>query len=235
MKVHNAQLTKLNKELDRFVYSTSHDLRAPLMSVLGLVNIAKIDKDPGKIRQYLDSIEGSVKKLDNFIGDIIDYSRNSRSEITAEKVYLKELINTIFNSMTYLDPENKIEKRIHVDDNATDIVTDERRLSIILSNILSNSFRYQRKMIKDPFIEVKVSPNNMGIVIDISDNGQGIKKEYQEKIFDMFYRASETNSGSGLGLYIVKETIDKLGGKIQVTSQWNSGTTFSVHIPKSGG
>jgi signal transduction histidine kinase len=88
-------------------------------------------------------------------------------------------------------------------------------------------------MIDDPFIEVKVSPNNQGIVIDISDNGQGIKKEYQGKIFDMFYRASETNSGSGLGLYIVKETIEKLGGQIQVTSQWNSGTTFTVHIPRT--
>jgi len=231
VRQHNEELKKLNNELDSFVYSTSHDLRAPLMSVLGLVNIAKIDKDQEKVQEYLESIEGSVKKLDSFISDIIDYSRNSRLEITPIKVNLKENINNVFNSLTYLDPENKIDKRIIIAENAEDIVTDERRFNIVLGNILSNSFRYHRDYIDNPFIEVEVSPNTKGVLLSIRDNGRGIKKEHQDKIFNMFYRASERSNGSGLGLYIVKETVEKLNGEIGVSSKWDTGTTFTIHIP----
>ena len=130
-----------------------------------------------------------------------------------------------------MHPENKIEKRIKISDEAKDLVTDERRLGIVFSNIISNSYRYHRKLIDNPFIEVEVSPNSQGVVAIIRDNGQGIKKEHIEKIFEMFYRASETNSGSGLGLYIVKETINNLKGKIQVSSKEGEGTTFEIHIP----
>lgn len=231
VRQHNAELKKLNNELDSFVYSTSHDLRAPLMSVLGLVNIAKIDKDQNKVQEYLDNIEGSVKKLDSFISDIIDYSRNSRLEVTPVKVNLKENVNDVFNSLAYLDPENKIDKRIIIAENAENIVTDERRLNIVLGNILSNSFRYHRDYIENPFIEVEISQNTKGVALSIRDNGRGIKKEHQDKIFNMFYRASERSNGSGLGLYIVKETVEKLRGDIVVSSKWDTGTTFTIHIP----
>ncbi len=231
VRKRNRQLQKLNAELDSFVYSTSHDLRAPLMSVLGLVNIAKLDSEGDKVKEYLDTIEHSVKKLDAFISDIIDYSRNSRLEITKELVNVKKLFDGLFESLTYLDPENKIKWSININPDFTEINIDKRRLSIILSNIISNCYRYSRNYIQQPFIHVNVSGNQREVIFEIEDNGKGINKEHQDKIFNMFYRASEDSNGSGLGLYIVKETIDKLGGSVAVKSEFGSGTTFYVHIP----
>lgn len=230
---HNTQLQKLNTELDSFVYSTSHDLRAPLMSILGLVNIAKLDKDPTRLKGYLENIENSVRKLDSFISDIIDYSRNSRLEIIMDKFDIRQDIDDVLNSLSYLDPENHIEIRINIDDDVKEIVTDQRRLNIIISNMISNCFRYHRKDSPDPFIDISVFSKDTEVVFEISDNGQGIKNEHLTKIFDMFYRASENSQGSGLGLYIVKETIDKLGGSIKVESTFDEGTTFIILLPLS--
>jgi len=231
IRKHNEQLQKLNAELDSFVYSTSHDLRAPLMSVLGLVNIAKLDEDKSRIKEYLNNIEKSIKKLDNFISDIIDYSRNSRLEVTLEKVDIRSVLEGIIESLAYLDPENKIEKTIEIDNKAKPIRTDSRRLAIVLSNIISNSFRYFRPYIDNPYIIINVFPDKGGILIRIADNGKGIADEHISKIFDMFYRASESSNGSGLGLYIMKETLAKLKGAVSVESKLDKGTTFTLRIP----
>lgn len=201
------------------------------MSVLGLVNIAKLDSDPERVKEYLDTIENSVKKLDAFISDIIDYSRNSRLDISNEPVNVSKLFDGLFESLTYLDPGNKIEKSVKISQGVSEINTDERRLSIILSNILSICYRYNCDYIEKSFIHVNVSENKSEIVFKIEDNGKGIKNEHLDKIFNMFYRASEDSNGSGLGLYIVKETIEKLKGTVDVQSEYDSGTTFIVRIP----
>ncbi len=230
---HNMRLQKLNTELDSFVYSTSHDLRAPLMSILGLVNIAKLDKDPTRLKGYLEKIENSVKKLDSFISDIIDYSRNSRLELILQKVDVKQTIDEVLQSLSYLDAEDRISKRIKIDTNVKSITSDQRRLKIILSNIVSNCYRYHRIDQAGPYIDISVGRKKSEIIFKISDNGQGIEKMHITKVFDMFYRASEDSKGSGLGLYIVKETIDKLGGTIQVESTIEEGTIFFVRFPES--
>ncbi len=226
----NSELRKLNEELDRFVYSASHDLRAPLSSVLGLVEIARLETTLEAKQQCLDMINTSVKKLDGFINDIIDYSRNQRIDIKPELLDLQTEVDDALSELKYLDKENKIEKTVEVDGEGK-LISDGRRLNIILKNIISNAVRYHNLAQSNPYIKIKISSNSHSSLISIADNGIGIDNSHLENIFKMFYRADESSKGSGLGLYIVKETIDKMGGTVEVHSQLNSGTTFTIKLP----
>lgn len=226
----NTKLLKLNAELDRFVYSASHDLRAPLSSVLGLVEIARLESTIQRKDECLAMINTSIKKLDGFINDIIDYSRNQRLEIQVEKVDMEREVSDVFDDLKYLDKENKIEKKVDVQEQK-EFMTDGRRVSVILKNLVSNSIRYHDLEKSDPYIHVDVQFNSHNAQLTIADNGIGIDEKHLENIFKMFYRADEGSKGSGLGLYIVKETVDKLGGKIEVESTSGRGTSFIITIP----
>lgn len=232
LQEQNEELKKINSELDRFVYSASHDLKAPLASVLGLINIAKMEKNAEMLFHYLDMMEQSVHKLDNFIKDIIDYSRNSRLEIACEPVDLQKIIDEIYENLNYLEKSIFIKKNIRIQAESP-FYTDSKRVSIVLNNLLSNAINYHNIRKLNPFINIEATITDKEAKIEVSDNGLGIAHEHLGKIFDMFYRASYDSKGSGLGLYIVKETIQKLGGKISVHSELGEGTKFTIIIPNS--
>ncbi len=227
----NKTLKKLNDELDSFVYSTSHDLRAPLASVLGLLNLAQTESSEEIKSEYLNMMEKSVKKLDGFIKDIIDYSRNSRLEIQRDTIQLEEMVVDTFEGFKFMDDEERIAKDIKID-LPNPFQSDTRRIKIILNNLISNSIRYHRPYSAEPVIGVIAFEEEEWVVIQVKDNGQGIDEKHMDKIFNMFYRATEGTSGSGLGLYIVKETALKLKGNVSVESKKGEGTTFTVKIPK---
>lgn len=227
----NVQLRKLNEELDRFVYSASHDLRAPLSSIMGLVEIARLETTMEAKQHCLDMISSSVKKLDGFINDIIDYSRNQRLELQPEKLDLEAEVMEALAELKYLDKDNKIEKVIEGNGSGT-FITDGRRLNVILKNVISNAIRYHKLDQKNPFIKIQIENTGSKASISIEDNGIGIDEIHLQNIFKMFYRADENSKGSGLGLYIVKETIEKLGGEIKVTSKLDQGSKFIVTLPQ---
>jgi ligand-binding sensor domain-containing protein/anti-sigma regulatory factor (Ser/Thr protein kinase) len=211
----NKELNKINEELDKFVYSASHDLKAPLNSVLGLINIAKKDGATGSMPLYLQMIEQSIKKLERFIADIIDYSRNTSVEVISGVIDFQKIIDG---------------KKIKIKGDG-DFKSDPRRLSVILNNLITNSIIYHDKSKDKKFIEVSVKYNKIRAIIVVKDNGTGIGKEHQVKIFKMFYRASENTKGSGLGLYIVKETLGKIKGTINVESDLGKGSKFTIELP----
>lgn len=230
LRTQNEQLKKVNKELDRFVYSASHDLRAPLSSALGLINLARLEPDPNMILQYLDMQEKSLRKLDEFILDVLAFSRSSRSEVKPIFLDLEALAKEI-----YADHQNAARKR-SIDFSIercgeVAFASDRYRVNIILSNLISNAIRYINQEAHKHWIKVLIHYQAHQVNIQVSDNGIGISKEYQEKIFDMFFRATESVEGSGLGLYIVKEALDKLEGTIDVDSVIGEGTTFTVTLP----
>ncbi len=233
LKANIEELRKSNSELDKFVYSVSHDLRAPLCSMNGVIEIAQEDTTDELILEHFKMLQGNIKKLDGFIADIIDYSRNSRIEIRKEKINIKEFLNDVTLNLKFMSSYNrKVKINIDVNDNAV-VHTDKSRLNIILNNLVSNAIRYQNSHISDPFVNIKIDTSDTETDIIIRDNGIGIKKELQQKIFDMFYRISEDSVGSGLGLYIVKEAVNKLNGKIEVVSEIGTGSTFIIKIPNS--
>lgn len=229
IETRNRELKKVNSELDKFVYSASHDLRAPLASVLGLVNVARLG-DGKDLPLYLDLIEKSIKRLDGFIRDIIDFSRNARLEIIREEISFNTLIHEVMDDLRFLDDKSRILRIVTVNGHGT-FYTDSRRLKIILRNLISNAIKYHNLRKDDPYVEVKVDYNDNQVTIKVIDNGSGIAEHHLGNIFKMFYRANENIKGSGLGLYIVHETVDKLGGEISVSSKIDEGTTFTVSLP----
>ncbi|MFC2124775.1 MASE1 domain-containing protein [Bacteroidota bacterium] len=230
LKITNRQLRKANVELDNFVYKVSHDLRAPIASVLGLVNLAHQEKDKKMIQEYIDLIKSSAQQQDIFIKDILDLSRNSRVMVERQKISFNRLINDTFEQLKYSSNGHKIDKKVNISGQNA-FYSDERRLKVILNNIISNSIRYANG--KDPVVSIDVSVDNRSAKISVEDNGVGIEKKHQNKIFDMFYRATDDNAGSGLGLYIVKESVEKLNGYINLESEPGRGTIISLEIPNN--
>jgi PAS domain S-box-containing protein len=141
LKKQNRELKKLNTELDSFVYSASHDLKAPLSSVKGLINLAKNENDKVKLGHYLDLADKSINKLDNFIKDIVDLSRNARQDVQAEFIDFNEIIQETLENYQYLENFNKISNKINIH-SASVFYSDKRRLKVIFNNLISNSIRY---------------------------------------------------------------------------------------------
>ncbi|MCS6823386.1 MAG: HAMP domain-containing histidine kinase [Cytophagaceae bacterium] len=230
----NQHLKKINNELDSFVYKTPHDLRAPLASMLGLINIAKNESNVDEIKKYIELQERSVKKLDSYIADILEITKNSNQDISYENINLSQLVEESLQQLVYFHDSHKIKISTFINEQEK-LYSDRYRLQIILQNLLSNSIRYIDENKTTCIIEIHADVQQYIFILKIVDNGIGIQKDHLDKIFDIFYRASEKSKGSGLGLYIVlyivKENIARLGGNITVDSEYGKGTTFTITLP----
>lgn len=229
----NAELEKANNELDHFVYSASHDLKSPLTSILGLINVAKHDIDDSASLHYFGMIEARVDKLNGFIKDIISISRNTRTEIEHEQVDMEALIDDIIILNQYSDPDQKISfiKEIALD---RKILIDKARIEIILNNLISNAIKYQVRENADKWVKIKTKIEDDYLLLEVCDNGEGIASEHLDKIYNMFFRANQHSDGSGLGLYIVKNVVEKLNGQIKIESVEHQGTKVIVSIKVRG-
>jgi len=222
------ELQKVNAELDGFVYSASHDLKAPLLSILGIINIAKADSKEEVSVFYFDMIESSIKKLIHVIKDIINFSRNTHLEVEQKAVDFNQIIQESIQSLSYLENKGKVIFDIRINQSKI-FYSDKARLGMIFNNMISNAIIYHNYKQEKSLISISVSfTESDQVEIIISDNGQGIEPIYQSKIFDMFYRASTDSKGSGLGLYIVKNIIDKMDGTIELISIPGIGTQFKM-------
>jgi PAS domain S-box-containing protein len=230
LKKQNEELIKINAELDRFVYSASHDLRAPLMSVKGLLNMIKIDPEQINVEHYLKLMERSVEKLDQFISDIITYSRNARMDVMPMEIDFQMLLEECIDSLKFMDGASEV-GTIKELKTTIPFHSDYSRLLMIFNNIVSNAVRYRDTSKTSSFLKISIETHTDKAVIVFEDNGVGIAEEYQDKIFKMFFRANADSKGSGLGLYIVKGVVEKLSGSVRVQSKLGSGTTFIIEVP----
>lgn len=230
LKTQNQMLKKVNKELDSFVYSASHDLKAPLVSILGLINLVKNEADMEARMEYYSMMEKSVVRLDTFIKDIIDYSRNERTDIVVENIDLKEMLETIFADLKYLNGADEITRNVKLKGAAT-FKNDKIRVKVALRNLLSNAIRYGCAQESKRQIDITANINEDKAVISIQDYGPGISEKHRPHIFEMFYRAHERTEGTGLGLYIVKETLEKINGEIALVDNQEAGCLFVLTIP----
>lgn len=226
----NESLRKANQELDRFVYSVSHDLRSPLMSILGLVNLAKTKLHDNEAQEYLGMMESQVQKLDEFIHQLIDYYKSKHDDRPPVEIDMAQLIDSILTDFKhYPDREGlNIDTSINLD---AHFRTNEMSLRLILNNLISNAIKFHRPDETQRNVGIKVYNENNMVCIEIADNGIGIDHESQNRIFEMFYRGTSRSFGSGLGLYIVKETARYLGGDVEIISELGKGSTFKVVLP----
>lgn len=222
-----SELAARNFELDQLMYKTSHDLRSPLSSILGLVNLAKIDRE--NQTDYLAKIEGRIKKLDEFVRSMLNYAKVSRKETVRERIDLPTLAEGCIHELAFLENYSAIRATVDITQKS-DFFSDELLIKIIFGNIISNAYKYYRPS-EPSFLRITIRVEAAQARIEFEDNGIGIRKEHLGKIYDMFYRATDRSEGSGLGMYIVKQAIDKLDGHIELKSRFGQGTHILVTLP----
>jgi len=229
LKAKNDEVVDAKKEVDTLVYRLSHDLRSPITSVQGLVRIAKEENDVEKLREYIDDIAKTIDHQDRFVTEIISFFRQKRSSVTYTEFSLAHLIDDVLanNKFSAMAGNISITRETLLDT----VCTDELRLKMIVSNLVSNAIKYSDSRKHQKMIFIRTREEQKGLVIEVEDNGIGIESQLRDKIFNIFFVTSHANKGTGLGLYIVKQNIEKLGGTITVDSEHGVGTKFTVTLP----
>ncbi|MCH8545460.1 MAG: hybrid sensor histidine kinase/response regulator [Cryomorphaceae bacterium] len=231
LKAKMESLQRTNEELNRFIYSTSHDLRAPIATSLGIVNVAEMEINDKLSLEYFEIIKESLLRIDGYIKNILNYYRNNRFETTLNKVNVKEVIDEVLDSLRATITLHKANINIDIDEQL-EWSLDDFRLRIILNNLLSNAVNFKRENV-ELIINISVKVENDVLTVSVTDNGMGIEEEVQSKIFKMFFRGTHKVYGTGLGLYIVKEAVREMNGAISLTSNKEQGTSFIVTLPKN--
>ena len=228
-KMIEEELKVRNTELDNFVYKVSHDLRAPLSSVLGLVNLAQHPNNHDDPKAYLKIIGERVNQLDHFISDVLSHSKNLKLEIKNGLIRFDTIVDNVFRNLSYMEGADQIRKDVQI--TGGDFYSDPWRIEEVFRNLISNAIKYRRKDSPTHEINIKIVVKENEASISFRDNGIGISKQDLNRVFEMFYRASEQAGGSGLGLYIVKNAVEKLGGRVSVSSEPSFYTLFEIVLP----
>jgi signal transduction histidine kinase len=227
------ELTIAYKELDNFAYSVSHDLKGPLMSIMGAMNIVNQteNKNEPHVQTMLHLIEKASEQLSEFIENMHIYYKNNRGQLRIEKVNLDEIKEELLAIHKLKCLQENIALNLTITNNSPLFSTDVTKLKVILNNLLSNALKYQRASELNKRVDLNILVDGEYMEIVISDNGIGIEEQYLKNIFNLFFRATTEVGGSGFGLYNVKEIVTTLGGTIEVASQINQGSTFNVKLP----
>ncbi len=227
------ELKETNTELQTFIYRASHDLKSPVSSIQGLVNVAKFDTLDSNTLEYFSMIDSSCFKLYSIIEELALINVIKKGEIENREVNIQDLIfKTIAGFKSTNDLDNIIFSAEFII--KSQLYSDERLLRIIVYNLIENSIKYSKNVPGFSFIKIRVTQDVSEMIrIDIEDNGVGIKKDVQQNIFDMFFRDTNLANSSGLGLYIVQNSLKRLKGAIKLQSEEGCGTTFSVYLPNA--
>jgi signal transduction histidine kinase len=230
LEERNDELREAYKDLDRFVYSVSHDLRSPLMGILAIAGLLNKTTNINEVYTYADLIAKNVSRLDEFIFNLLEYYKIKRGELTIKPIDFDTLIQQL-KEIYEADAQNKgIRIEIEIDQKE-EFCSDSLVILVALQNFLSNALKYQREANDDKMVKFTIIVTKGEANIKVEDNGIGIDPEYIDRIFEMFFRASSVGQGSGIGLYNAKHALDKLGAQVKVNSVLNMGTLFEVIIP----
>lgn len=228
----NAQLIRINADLDNFIYTASHDLKVPIVNLEGLlilVNKKIQEKLPEKEQNLLKMMHTSIERFKKTIEDLSDVTKMQKEldDQVNEIIELSPLLQDIENDIEQLIQDNQA--RISSSFEVEKIAFDRKNMRSILYNFLTNAIKY-RSPERSPEVYVKTYKTKNGVVLSISDNGEGIPENQYEKIFSLFKRLNKNVEGSGMGLYIVKRIVDNYGGSIEVKSEPGKGTTFNIYL-----
>jgi two-component system, sensor histidine kinase and response regulator len=230
LKDKNERLQKIQSEMNQFVYSLSHELRGPLMSISGVSKLAKMESKDPLVLEYFDLIDTATDKLDEFIYKMLDFYRSTKIENKIAKIDFKEIVSQQLEIYKLKWNLVNIEINIQINQNC-DFGSDDSKIRVILNNLFHNALVFQKENNPDKKIEIIIDVNESGSTIILEDNGVGIEGKLIDDVFNLFQRATQKNLGSGLGLYMVKESATQLGGKIQLDSTVDVGTKVTVFLP----
>lgn len=232
LKKTESDLIYKNRELDTFVYKASHDLKAPLSSLRGLVDIAKMELEGPSAEQYLGLIDRVVGKMDDVLLGLLEVTWIKQGAMEFAEIELRDVINSIISSITHAKGFETTEIILEIPP-AFRMVSDLKLLNSVMQNLIHNAIKYHRESGDDKWVKVSARTTATHHVLSVKDNGPGIPPESCEKLFDMFYRASNKSDGTGLGLYIVKNSLEKIGGQVELLSEVGLGSEFIISFPIS--
>ncbi|MEM6842146.1 MAG: PAS domain-containing sensor histidine kinase [Bacteroidota bacterium] len=226
-------LRQKNEQLARLFYRMSHDLQGPLASIQGLLELTNMDlSDPTELATYLKHIQSSTDKLEHTLQGLMQLQYGENRESINTKISLRYLTESVIDELD--STPGREEVLIHLTANPKHTTTtDERILANVLKRIVENSIKFRKTNTNDTVIKVSVRAYKDGVKIKVKDNGLGMDRVMQQRAFDMFYRGHGHVKGSGLGLYIAKDAIEKMGGKISLKSRPFLGTEVSIYLPST--
>lgn len=230
LDIRNEELQKAYDELDKFAYSVSHDLRDPLTGLLSAIKLAFEYDSVERIHEILGLMESSVLKLNTYINNLHDYYLLKRGELSIADIDFKLLFSYLENFYSIYIQSHQVTFRVS-SKQEEEFKSDETTLKLILHNLLSNAFKYQKLNSEDKLVELSAVVEGSVARIQVKDTGIGIAKEDIDDIFKLFFRGNDQVEGTGFGLYNVKSALSKLQGEISVDSVEGEGTTFTVVIP----
>ena len=224
-------LKQKNDELETLVYRVSHDLKGPLASVAGLFQLLKHEEETlDNLKYYLSLIQESTVKLENTLSSLLEIGLSSNGGLTSRKFNVRDCIEELIEGFNgYPDREDVI--LLLSANRELTINTEEQTFQSVLQNLIENSIKYRKPYIADAVTKISARKYKNGIKIKVKDNGQGMSRQVQRRAFDMFYRGNQISEGSGLGLFIVKSNVEKLGGQIRIRSQVDHGTEMWIYLP----
>ncbi|MEO7988794.1 MAG: GAF domain-containing sensor histidine kinase [Chryseolinea sp.] len=231
-----SELEKSQKELDNFLYRASHDLKGPLSTMAGLLNLAHQELTDTMALSYMEKLSiVSVNMNEALSKLVVIYSllrENQSSNLhrtILNKSNLEEMLDLIFlNTKRKIDLKN-IQVNIALED--VQFEANQQHVQLILSNCIENAVHFHKKIAgRKPIIDVEVKNTSNGVMLKISDNGEGIPTEHHDRIFELFFRGNNS-ARSGMGLYIVKKLVEKSGGAIHFNSEYGHFTEFIITLP----
>jgi signal transduction histidine kinase len=222
------ELKQAYKELDTFFYRSSHDFRRPITTFLGLAGVASITvKDPVSLELF-EKVKETARGLDKMLQKLQSISDLGAQQMIYKEVFLKELMDEILDGFREPLQQKRITVHTDVKENSS-FLSYPVLIKLIFENLIENAIHFAA--FENPYVKIKVRLDDRQMELEVEDNGQGIPEEYQSRIFEMYFRANERSKGNGLGLYITKKAVERLGGWIGFSSQHNKGSVFVVRIP----
>lgn len=229
LEAKNVELERINNDLDSFIYTASHDLKAPIANLEALVNVLNIkltNKLEDKERMLFHMIGVSVEKFNKTIKDLTKITRVQKDfEDKKEVINFREMVEDIKIDVASLIQESGVKFFEYYD--IEEVVYAKKNLRSILYNLITNAIKY-RSLERPAEVKIQTYNRNNTAVLSVSDNGLGLSKEHQAKMFTMFKRFHNHVEGSGIGLYIIKRIVENNGGKLEMESEKDKGTTFRV-------
>ncbi|HYG52717.1 MAG TPA: HAMP domain-containing sensor histidine kinase, partial [Flavobacteriales bacterium] len=229
-KMLEQTLKESNKELETYIYKASHDLRAPITSILGLAHISKYDVKHKKALDYINKIEITAQKLDETIKGLVQSLTIKDTNQFNDTIKFDSLINDTLSKYELKKEYStiRIQPKLY---NRRSFVSNKFILESLFQNLIENAIKYQKADGKNSYLNIQVKDSAKGVEIKFEDNGIGMDPTSQARAFDMYYRGTNQSQGSGLGLYLVKTGVEKLGGTIHLQSAVDKGTTMTLNLP----
>jgi signal transduction histidine kinase len=222
-------LIQANRELDTLVYRSAHDFMGPVASIKGLISLYRMEHEASTDNHYLEMIEACNLKLAAIIENLFQVTNVKEEPVQCEPIDFDALVAQVSKSLNNPPPAVRLEYVNHL---KTLFHSDNFRLRIILRNVMENSIRYAKKG-RVCFAKVEIYSLDKQVLIEMTDNGIGIEEKQLESVFDMFKRSNLQSGGTGLGLYVVKTAVERLNGRLELTSQLDEGTTLRIWLPNT--